>query len=200
MDKPILKTSIKLLNHFGNIKSRSMFGGFGLFLGETMFALVVKDKLHLRANASNEREFKASNFSPYVYKKRGFPVVTKYYAIPDAWWDEPEKILSQSALALTAAQEDKKAQVEKKTKLPDRIKDLPNLRLANERMLKKVGITTVDELVDTGSLEAFRSLRDIQGDNLNLELLWALEGAITGQHWSVVSENRRKELLDHLGA
>ncbi len=198
MDKPVLKTSIKLLSCFGSIKSRSMFGGFGLFLGETMFALVVNDKLHLRANASNERAFKASQFEPYVYKKRGFPVVTKYYAIPNDWWEDAEKIVSQASLALTAAQEDKKEQVAKKAKLPDRIKDLPNLRLANERMLKKAGITTVEELINKGALTAFKMLQDAQGDSLNVELLWALEGAITGQHWSVVTEGRRQELLSNL--
>ncbi|WP_087022691.1 TfoX/Sxy family DNA transformation protein [Thaumasiovibrio subtropicus] len=199
MDKPVLKTSIKLLSRFGTIKSRSMFGGFGLFLGETMFALVVNDKLHLRANASNERQFKESQFQPYVYKKRGFPVVTKYYAIPDTWWDDEDQIISQASLALTAAQEDKKDQEAKKAKLPDRIKDLPNLRLANERMLKKAGITTVEELVEKGALQAFRQLQDTQGESLNVELLWALEGAITGKHWSVVTEDRRQELLSKLG-
>ncbi|WP_413111609.1 TfoX/Sxy family DNA transformation protein [Thaumasiovibrio sp. DFM-14] len=198
MDKPVLKNSIKLLSSFGHIKSRSMFGGFGLFLGETMFALVVNDKLHLRANASNEREFKASNFEPYIYKKRGFPVVTKYYAIPETWWDTPDQIISQASVALSSAQQDKEEQVAKKAKLPDRIKDLPNLRLANERMLKKAGIASVDELVEKGALEAFKLLQQSQGDNLNVELLWALEGAITGKHWSVVGEARRQELLTHL--
>ncbi|MFA0232097.1 TfoX/Sxy family protein, partial [Vibrio sp. 10N.261.45.A7] len=43
MDKPILKDSMKLFESLGKIKSRSMFGGFGLFADDTMFALVVND-------------------------------------------------------------------------------------------------------------------------------------------------------------
>lgn len=35
-----------------------MFGGFGIFAGDTMFALVVNNTLHLRANCNNEGEFK----------------------------------------------------------------------------------------------------------------------------------------------
>ncbi|MEF1186295.1 TfoX/Sxy family protein, partial [Vibrio sinaloensis] len=39
MDKPILKDSMRLFEQLGQIKSRSMFGGFGIFADETMFAL-----------------------------------------------------------------------------------------------------------------------------------------------------------------
>ncbi len=53
MDKPILKDSMKLFEALGNIKSRSMFGGFGLFADETMFALVVNNQLHIRADQKN---------------------------------------------------------------------------------------------------------------------------------------------------
>ncbi|KJF81725.1 DNA transformation protein [Photobacterium angustum] len=195
MDKPILKDSLKLFDHFGSIKSRSMFGGFGIFSGDTMFALVVNDKLHLRANAETEKEFKQAGLEPYVYKKRGFPVVTKHYAIPDQWWDEPTKIVAQGRYSLDAAEKDKQ---EKESCVPDRIKDLPNLRLSNERMLKKAGIKTIEQLQAVGSLGAYKALQESQKSPLSIELLWALEGAISGQHWSVIPEQRRNELLSAL--
>lgn len=195
MDKPILKNSLQLLDHLGNVRSRSMFGGFGIFAGETMFALVVNNKLHLRANAKTKEEFKQAGLKPYIYEKRGFPVRTKHYAILDEWWEEPEKIIEQAKYSLEAAQVDKKA---KECCTPDRIKDLPNLRLSNERMLKKVGIQTIDQLYDIGALNAYKALQKRQEASLSLELLWALEGAIHGQHWSVIPESRRNELLAKL--
>ncbi|WP_256384014.1 TfoX/Sxy family DNA transformation protein [Photobacterium toruni] len=195
MDKPILKNSLQLLDHLGDIKSRSMFGGFGIFAGETMFALIVNNKLHLRANAKNEEEFKQAGLKPYIYEKRGFPVKTKHYAILDEWWEQPEKIKEQANYSLKAAQADKKA---KECCTPDRIKDLPNLRLSNERMLKKVGIKTIEQLHNIGALDAYKALQKIQEASLSLELLWALEGAIHGQHWSVIPKSRRNELLAKL--
>jgi DNA transformation protein len=195
MDKPILKNALKIFDCFESVKSRSMFGGFGIFAGETMFALVVNNKLHLRANADNEEEFKKSGLEPYVYKKRGFPVVTKHYAIPDEWWNDTTKIILQAQGSLTAAEKDKEA---KSNTGPNRIKDLPNLRLANERMLKKAGICTIDDLFDAGALRAYRALQDNHQNSLSIELLWALEGAISGQHWSVITEQRRTELLSAL--
>ncbi|WP_299015419.1 TfoX/Sxy family DNA transformation protein [uncultured Photobacterium sp.] len=195
MDKPVLKNSLRLFSCFENVKSRSMFGGFGIFSGETMFALVVNDKLHLRANAKNEEEYKLAGLKPYVYKKRGFPVVTKQYAIPEEWWDQPEKIISQATRSLDAAKQDKET---KSKSGPSRIKDLPNLRLANERMLKKAGITSVEQLFETGAINAYKALQETHRDTVNVELLWALEGAVSGKHWSVITQQRRSELLSQL--
>ncbi|CZF79176.1 DNA transformation protein TfoX [Grimontia celer] len=195
MDKPTLKNTLKFFECLGKMKSRSMFGGFGVFCDETMFALVVNDQLHLRAGTANETEFKALSMEPYVYKKRGFPVVTKYYAVPQEWWDQSDLLMDHAVKALAIARED---QQEKKTAAPSRIKDLPNLRLATERMLKKAGIESVEELQRAGAVGAYQALQKSHNDTLSLELLWALEGAIEGKHWSVITPQRRNELLETL--
>ena len=68
MDKPILKESMRLFDQLGQIKSRSMFGGFGIFADDIMFALVVNDKLHIRADDKPANQFKTEGLTPYVYK------------------------------------------------------------------------------------------------------------------------------------
>ncbi|MDD1793044.1 TfoX/Sxy family DNA transformation protein [Enterovibrio makurazakiensis] len=195
MDKPTLKNTLKFFECLGKIKSRSMFGGFGVFCDETMFALVVNDQLHLRAGQANEADFIKLSMTPYVYKKRGFPVTTKYYAIPETLWDQSEVLMNYANIAYAIAKDD---QQEKKTAAPTRIKDLPNLRLATERMLKKAGIDSVEQLQTEGAVRAYQALQKSHSDTLSLELLWALEGAIEGKHWSVVSPQRRDELLETL--
>ncbi len=77
---------------------------------------------------------------------------------------------------------------------PNRLKDLPNLRLATERMLKKAGIESVYDLQEQGSVEAFKAIQRTHSNTVGLELLWALEGAINGTHWSVIPQNKREEL------
>ncbi|MDD9196340.1 TfoX/Sxy family DNA transformation protein [Aliivibrio sp. S3MY1] len=195
MDKPILKESLRLLSSLGKISSRSMFGGFGVFIDDTMFALVVQDKLHLRSSQETINLFKEQGFEPYVYKKRGFPVVTKYFALSEDCWHEPDSILLKAVIALDAAKKDKEKQ---KTAEPSRIKDLPNLRLATERMLKKAGINTVEELRNTGSVNAYKAIQQTHSSHVSDELLWSLEGAIKGTHWSVVSSETRCELRKQL--
>ena len=195
MDKPILKESLRLLSLLGKIYSRSMFGGFGIFIDDTMFALVVQDKLHLRASNETINLFKEQGLEPYVYKKRGFPVITKYFALSEESWNEPDSILLQAVIALNVAKKDKEKQ---KTAEPSRIKDLPNLRLATERMLKNAGINTVEELRNTGSVNAYKAIQQTHSSHVSDELLWSLEGAIKGMHWSVVSKETRCELIKQL--
>ena len=195
MDKPVLKNSLRLFERFGQVKSRSMFGGFGVFVDETMFALVVNNALHIRSCDLTIEQFKSAGYEPYVYKKRGFPVVTKYYALPDTFWNTPEEILSLASIALKHAKEEKTAQAEEK---PTRLKDLPNLRLGTERMLKKAGISSVAELKEAGAVNAYKAILKTHSSTVNLELLWALEGAIEGKHWSVVSQQKRDELMSQL--
>ncbi|MFZ8768236.1 TfoX/Sxy family DNA transformation protein [Vibrio harveyi] len=195
MDKPILKDSMKLFEALGNIKSRSMFGGFGLFADETMFALVVNNQLHIRANQQTSSDFETQGLKPYVYKKRGFPVVTKYYAISDDLWDTTDRLIEVAKQSLETAKQEKKQQASTK---PNRLKDLPNLRLATERMLKKAGIDSVEQLEAEGALNAYKAIQDTHASTVSLELLWALEGAIKGTHWSVVPQSRREELMSAL--
>ncbi|ENK2092831.1 TfoX/Sxy family DNA transformation protein [Vibrio vulnificus] len=195
MDKPILKDSMKLFEQLGAIKSRSMFGGFGLFADETMFALVVKDQLHIRADQKSTLLFEKQGFKPYVYTKRGFPVVTKYYAISDALWQDQNALLALAKRALASANNDKQQQA---TAKPERLKDLPNLRLATERMLKKAGIETVEQLESQGAVRAYEAIKNTHSGAVSLELLWALEGAINGTHWSVIPQQRRDELVNKL--
>ena len=195
MDKPTLKNTLQFFDSLGEIKSRSMFGGFGIFCDDTMFALVVNDRHHLRAGSQNEKEFKQLDMVPYTYKKRGFPVITKYFEIPMTWWEQEDVLMGFAVRALEIAKQDQDV---KKSSVATRIKDLPNLRLATERMLKKVGIDSVEKLQSQGAVRAFQALQKNTGSSLSLDMLWALEGAIDGKHWSVVSPQRRNELLSSL--
>ncbi|WCE28559.1 TfoX/Sxy family DNA transformation protein [Vibrio sp. SCSIO 43137] len=195
MDKPVLKDSLLLFERFGKVKSRSMFGGFGIFVDETMFALVVNNSLHIRAHKASAEKYKAAGYTPYVYKKRGFPVVTKYFALPDEIWNNTDQILSIATEALEYAKSEKATHAEEK---PSRLKDLPNLRLGTERMLKKAGIASVSDLKQVGAVGAYKAIQKSHPDTVNLELLWALEGALKGTHWSVITQERRAELMQAL--
>jgi DNA transformation protein len=195
MDNPILKNSMQLFGQLGRVKSRSMFGGFGIFVDDTMFALAVNNKLHIRANRQTAATFKTLGYKPYVYKKRGFPVVTKYFALPEDCWSDEATILSYATSALEIAKQEKEKQSEAK---PTRLKDLPNLRLTTERMLKKAGIDSVVDLQEQGSVEAYKAIQRTHTNSVGLELLWALEGAINGTHWSVIPQTKRDELASRL--
>ncbi len=71
---------------------------------------------------------------------------------------------------------------------------LTNLGPKSAAMLSDVGIATVDQLKAVGSVHAYLAVRRRYGE-ASLNLLWALEGALTGRHWQVVAREDRLHLL-----
>lgn len=61
-------------------------------------------------------------------------------------------------------------------------------------MLAYVGIATAEDLQRAGSIQAFVAVKRA-GQPASLNLLWALEGALTGQHWKHVARTERTRLL-----
>jgi DNA transformation protein len=77
---------------------------------------------------------------------------------------------------------------------PASLADLPGLGPKSQAMLARAGITSVAQLRKQGSVAAYvRARRANPGVSLNL--LWALESALTGQPWQEVARERRTRLL-----
>jgi Pathogenicity locus/TfoX C-terminal domain len=64
----------------------------------------------------------------------------------------------------------------------------------SKRRLAAAGITSVETLQRLGSVEAYRRVR-AHDPRASLNLLWALEGALTGRRWEDVARNDRLSLL-----
>ena len=74
------------------------------------------------------------------------------------------------------------------------VSELPNLGPRSAEILRSAGITTLEQLRELGAVAAYvRAKRT--GKNVSLNLLWALEGAISGLPWQVVSREHRTSLL-----
>jgi DNA transformation protein len=71
---------------------------------------------------------------------------------------------------------------------------IPGLGPKSRAMLGAVGIETLADLHRLGSVAAYTRVRR-SGANATLNLLWALEGVLTGLHWTVVAREHRTSLL-----
>lgn len=77
---------------------------------------------------------------------------------------------------------------------PVSIAELPNLGPKSREALLRAGIASVAQLRKLGSVAAYaRAKRETASVSLNL--LWALEGALTGVAWQVVAREHRTSLL-----
>ncbi len=70
---------------------------------------------------------------------------------------------------------------------------LPNVGPKSAAWLRQVGIRTQAELAEAGAVTAFVKIRRA-GFRPSLNLLYALEGALSGCHWQQVPPARREQL------
>jgi len=80
--------------------------------------------------------------------------------------------------------------------------EMANLGPRSAAMLLAAGITSFARLKRMGAVAAYARVK-AAGQPASLNLLWALEGALTGTHWRVIARDDRTRLLieldDYLG-
>jgi DNA transformation protein len=74
------------------------------------------------------------------------------------------------------------------------IRDCKSLGPKSQEMLARAGIHTVEQLRELGSAEAYVRAKHANS-GVSLNLLWALESALTGEPWQQVAKLHRDRLL-----
>lgn len=77
--------------------------------------------------------------------------------------------------------------------------DLPGLGPKSLAMLAAAGLHRRTDLERLGAVRAYLRVK-AAGQNASLNLLWAIEAALTGQDWRVVAREERSRLLLELDA
>ncbi|EIE00748.1 TfoX/Sxy family protein [Leptospira licerasiae] len=71
----------------GPLSYKNMFGGFGVYSGSQIFAMVIKDRLYFRVGQSNQAEYESAGMAPFTYAGKDGKLVRVSY------WEVPEEIL-----------------------------------------------------------------------------------------------------------
>ena len=74
------------------------------------------------------------------------------------------------------------------------VESLANLGPKSAAFLQAAGIRTRKDLASLGAVEAYARVKRVE-PKASLNLLWALEGALTGEHWRTVAKEHRTSLL-----
>ncbi len=90
------------------IRIRSMFGGFGVFLGDTMFALIADDVLYFKVDDQSIADFQEVGAEPFTYQRGGKARQMSYYTAPDGALEDTEAIYSWAERAIAAALRNRK--------------------------------------------------------------------------------------------
>jgi DNA transformation protein len=79
---------IRHFNQIAPVSARSMFGGYGLYLEGTMFALIAYEKLYFKVDDRNRADFEKFAMEPFTYNRNGKPVEMSYYRLPEDIYDD----------------------------------------------------------------------------------------------------------------
>lgn len=74
---------------------------------------------------------------------------------------------------------------------------LANLGPKSQAMLARAGIGSVERMRALGSVQTYLAVKKVW-DGASLNLLWAIEGVLTGRRWQDVARTDRLSLLMQL--
>ena len=187
---------LDVLSDGHQVSARRMFGEYCLYYAGRPVGLVCDEQLFLKPSEVGRRLMKDPD------EGAPFPGARPHLRIsPDLWDDRswmnalvratfdnlppPKPIRAISAVA--------KVPGVKASALAD-IAKLPNLGPKSKSMLAAANIKTAAQLRKLGSVAAYAQVKQ-KDAKASLNLLWALEGALTGLPWQTVSREHRTSLL-----
>ncbi len=186
-------TFFDYVNKFGESQERSMFGGIGLFQEDAMYALLTNDCIYIRGGKDLDDKLNALGCEKYRHVKKQTVATVNYYDITALYEENHQGLDDIVGLSIKNAVSQR---VVKKSSTNRRLRDLPNMQLTLERMVKKAGVDDVDTFIELGAPEVFNKVCQIYGNDVDIKLLWKFAGAIDGIHWKLIQEPRKRQLLD----
>ena len=102
----LLTSALDLLEGFGTLRTRKMFGGTYIYCDDLFIATVHGGTLYFKANASTAGEFIKHGLRQFSYPKAGGIATLNYYEAPAEVFGDRAAMQRWAALALDAAQQD----------------------------------------------------------------------------------------------
>ena len=83
---------VEQLEPLGDALVKRMFGGAGLYLDGTIFALLAGDVLYLKVDDLNRADFEAEEMEPFSPFEDGKMVLKSYYECPPRLLEDADKL------------------------------------------------------------------------------------------------------------
>ena len=86
----------------GDISVREMFGGYGLYWRDVIFAIAHGERLYLKVDEQSKGDFVSRGMGPFRPNER--QTLKSYYEVPPGVLDDGEELLAWAKEAIRAAQ------------------------------------------------------------------------------------------------
>ena len=76
------------------IKSRAMFGGYGLYKNSVIFGLIAEGDIYFKVDTTNMADYQAAKSKPFTYTgASGKPVSMSYWLVPKVILKDEKKLI-----------------------------------------------------------------------------------------------------------
>lgn len=90
------------LGALGGITGHPMFGGYGIYWNETIFAILFGDRLYFKVDDQSKGDYVSRGMPPFRPNER--QTIKSYYEVPPDVLDAPEALLSWARGAIRSGQ------------------------------------------------------------------------------------------------
>ena len=97
-----------VLDQMGSLEGiicRSMFGGYGLYLGETFFGIIHDGRLFFKTDETTRKKYREVGMGPFQPSET--QVLTSYYEVPEEIVEDGERLASWAREAAARKQKGK---------------------------------------------------------------------------------------------
>lgn len=116
VDPDFLEYAKELFDGLGPIRTGRMFSGAGLYIGDAMFAMIIAERIYMKADKDLAADYIAAGSVPFEYDtKTGTRKVTGLLSLPDSALDDPDEALEWAKRSMVPAEAAAEKRIKKKT-------------------------------------------------------------------------------------
>lgn len=178
----------RLTELLGEVNSKKLFSGIGIFHNTHMFGIFKQGGFYLRAKGELAEQLQ--KIGAVRWDLDGIPSNLKirdYYLMPSGYVVDEDKqaiFLKMLHTSIKQVEEGKLAEALENAK---KIRRLPNLSLKYERLLAKVGIETIAQLREIGAADAYILIKS-HGYFVTCHMFWKTYAALKNTYVELLTE------------
>ncbi|MFW9854258.1 MAG: TfoX/Sxy family protein [Candidatus Thorarchaeota archaeon] len=93
---------------FEGITYKAMFGGYGIYKNQVIFAIIVDGELFFKVGSKNRADFKLYDTHPFIYERKGKKIAMSYWTLPEEIMNDKETLQVWIDRAVEVSLESKK--------------------------------------------------------------------------------------------
>lgn len=175
----------------GETKVKTFFSYYAIFKDDTMFALYKQGKFYLRISPNYSQYHYWTHQLERLNDKHSGIYDKHFYYIPDHQLDKIADYGDVISQTIAELRQTKMQQAQSRKKL---LRSLPNLNINIERLLKRLGILSIEDFFAMGEMAIFVELIK-RGIEVDQNLLFKLYGARHHQYVYMLSDKQKLAIL-----